>query len=333
MADIDIFNIAPNVVSKDLKGKIITFYGSPKSGKTSNACKFPKPLLIAFEKGYGAIAGIKPQPVNKWTEFKKVLKQLEKPEAHDIYETVIVDTVDIAFTLCEDYICQKEGVDKINDPDKLAYGAGYKMLRDEFFKALRQIAMMGYGLVMISHSLEKNIKKGKEEHTKVISSLNDRAKEIVFGMSDIIGYAKVGTNEENQSTTYLLMRETEQYEAGSRWKYLPDYIEFNYNNLVNAIFKAVEKEEEESGIKAIDIGESAYKEISHYDYNALMEEARAIFELLASKNDKYIDGITKIVDKHFGKGKKISELTEEQADILSLIVDDMRDFRDRVEGE
>ena len=31
------------------------------------------------------------------------------------------------------------------------------------------------------------------------------------------------------------MREDPRYVAGSRFKYTPDYIDFNYDNLVNAI--------------------------------------------------------------------------------------------------
>ena len=48
---IDIFNIKPTTISRDLKGKYVLVYGMPKSGKTSLAADFPKNLLLAFEKG------------------------------------------------------------------------------------------------------------------------------------------------------------------------------------------------------------------------------------------------------------------------------------------
>ena len=65
MADIDIFSIKPSVISRDLSGKSFFIYGAKKSGKTSNAVKFPKPLLLAFEKGYNLLSGVKAQPINK----------------------------------------------------------------------------------------------------------------------------------------------------------------------------------------------------------------------------------------------------------------------------
>lgn len=34
-------------------------------------------------------------PINKWSEFKQVLKQLKDDKAHEMYENIIVDTVSI----------------------------------------------------------------------------------------------------------------------------------------------------------------------------------------------------------------------------------------------
>ena len=61
---IDIFGITPHQVSRNLKGYSVFFYGDPKTGKTTTAARFPKTLLLAFEKGYMAIPGIMAQPIN-----------------------------------------------------------------------------------------------------------------------------------------------------------------------------------------------------------------------------------------------------------------------------
>ena len=65
---IDILNIQPSVVTRTLKDKYILIYGVSKIGKTSFAASFPKNLLLAFEKGYNAIAGIKPVDITKWSK-------------------------------------------------------------------------------------------------------------------------------------------------------------------------------------------------------------------------------------------------------------------------
>lgn len=98
---IDILSIKPSVISRDLRGKYVLLYGKAKSGKTTAACSFPKALLCAFERGYNAIGGVMAQDIIRWSDFKLVLRQLEKPEAREMFETIIIDTVSIAWDLCE----------------------------------------------------------------------------------------------------------------------------------------------------------------------------------------------------------------------------------------
>lgn len=95
MNGIDLLNIVPHQVSRDLRGYSVFFYGEPKSGKTTIATKFPRHLLLAFEKGYNAIPGAMAQPINSWSEFKKVSKQLQSAEVKEKFETIIVDTASV----------------------------------------------------------------------------------------------------------------------------------------------------------------------------------------------------------------------------------------------
>lgn len=55
---IDLLNLQPNKVSRDLSGYFTYIYGPGGSGKTTLASKAPKPLLIAFERGYNALPGV-----------------------------------------------------------------------------------------------------------------------------------------------------------------------------------------------------------------------------------------------------------------------------------
>ena len=66
-----------------------------KVGKTTFAAEAPKNLLLAFEKGYNGLAGIKAQDLTSWVDFKKVLKQLEDDQVRAMFDTVSIDTVGI----------------------------------------------------------------------------------------------------------------------------------------------------------------------------------------------------------------------------------------------
>ena len=48
-------------------------------------------------------------------------------------------------------------------------------------------------------------------------------------------------------------------------------------------------------------------------------------ELMGKNSEYYAPRITKIVEKYLGKGKKISETTLDQAEFVSLIIDDIKD--------
>ena len=250
---IDILNIQPSVISKDLRGKYVLLYGKPKSGKTTAACSFPNSLLVAFERGYNAIGGVRAADVTKWADFKQVLRQLEKPEAQKLYETVIIDTISIAWDYCEQYICAQNGVQKISE---IAWGGGYSACKKEFETALRKITMLGYGIVLIAHSAARTEKTAEGSEIEIISpDMPKRAAEICNGLVDIIGYIGGEYDENKVYKRYLYTRETPTLFAGSRFKYLAAKIPFGYKELVDAITDAIDKSEKLDGVTVVEKGE------------------------------------------------------------------------------
>jgi hypothetical protein len=335
MADLDILNIQPHQVSRDLRGYSVFLYGEPKSGKTTMATKFPKHLLLAFEKGYNAIPGAMAQPINSWSEFRKVLRQLKSDEAKNRFETIIVDTADIAYDLCEKYICANAkradggvGVDAVGD---IPYGKGYTLVANEFDECLRSILQMNYGLVLISHSIDKTFKDvNGQEYQQIVPTLSSKARNIVSRMCDLIGYSRVIDTEDGKLSTKLFLRGTPRYVAGSRFKYTPDYIDFNYTSLVKAISDAIDKQMEEDGTEYFsDTKNNLYTStVVELDYDALMEEFSSIVNNLAKDSEKFATywqpRIVQTVEKFLGKGQKVNQCSRDQVEALSLIVDELK---------
>ena len=324
---IDIFSIKPHEVSRDLCGYTVLLYGQPKTGKTTTAAQFPQALLCAFETGYLAIPGVMAQPVNKWSEFKQILKQLDSDQARQQFKNVIVDTVDIAYDLCEKYVCNQNGVSTVGD---LAYGKGYALAKKEFDEALRRIPQMGYGLVMISHAQDKTFKdENGEEYQQIVPTLANQPRLVVDRMSDIIGYAHPFQEEDGTVHTTLFMRGTPRFVAGSRFKYTPDSIEFSYDNLVNAIGDAIDRQAKDFGGQYVtDAPTTAHVTEPELNFDELMNQ----FNTLVSKIQNATGGafgttwaprIVAITDKYLGKGKKVSEMSRDQVEQLVLIVDDL----------
>ena len=160
---LDLLNLQPHQVSRNLRGYSVFFYGEPKSGKTTTATKFPKHLILGFEKGWNAIPGAMAMPINSWSDFKKVLRQLKQDEVKAKFETIIIDTADIAYDYCEKHICNINGVESIG---KIPFGQGYTMVGKEFDECLRLIVQLNYGLVIISHAQDKTFTNENGEEYK-----------------------------------------------------------------------------------------------------------------------------------------------------------------------
>jgi hypothetical protein len=286
------------------------------------ACQFPKNLLLAFEKGYNAIAGVKPVDITKWSDFKLVLRQLEKPEARQLYDTVTIDTVGIAWEMCEQFVCAQNGVQKIAD---IPWGGGYSACKKEFESCLRKITQLGYGLVIIAHVDKRIEKRADDEEVEILGpAIPKRAYEIVNQLVDIIGYIDVTWDEDGNSERWLYTRKTPTVMAGSRFKYLAPKIKFGYTELVNAISNAIDKSEKLDGAVVVETTEQVIEE--KLDYKAIRAEASELWRILIEKDPENAPIILKKVEMIFGHPIKLSEITEDQTDLFNLVVLDMKDM-------
>ena len=319
---IDILNIQPSVISRDLKGKFVCIYSLPKVGKTSMACQFPKNLLLGFEHGWNAIGGVKAIDVTKWADFKLILRQLEKPEAKAMYDTITIDTIGIAWDACEQYICAQNGVQKISD---IPWGGGYSACKKEFESCLRKITQLGYGLVIIAHVERRIEKRADDSEVEILGpAIPKRAYEIVNQLVDIIGYIDVSWDEEGNTERWLYTRKTPTVMAGSRFKYLAPKIKFGYQELVDAIAEAIEKSEKIDGAKVVDKQENIIEET--LSFNEVRNEAMELWNKLIELDPENSKIILKKVEMVFGRVMKLSEITEDQVDLFNLVVLDMRDL-------
>ena len=324
---IDIFNIEPSVISRDLKGKYIAIYGREKVGKTTFGAHLPRALFCNFEVGTNFLSGVRAQNVSKWSDFKLILRQLEQPKAHDFYDTVVIDTVSQAYTLCEEFICAQAGVQKLGD---IPYGAGYASCKKEFESALRKITMAGFGICCICHSEVKKETGPNDTVIEVVSpAMPSRAADVVNRLVDIIAYIDVSYDENGNAIRNFITRRTPTIMAGSRLPYLDPVIPFSYQGLVDAIGRAIDRQQEIDGAKVVDTKTATVED--KLDYNTIRNEAMLLWEKLVNTdddaaNEEMARRIQKRVEMIFGRPIKLSEITEDQVDLFNLVVMDMRDL-------
>lgn len=151
-----------------------------------------------------------------------------------------------------------------------------------------------------------------------------RCYEVVNQIVDIIGYIATEWDEAGNSQRWLYTRQTPTVMAGSRFPYLAPKIKLGYEELVTAINEAIDKQRELDGATVVDKVETKVEE--ELDFNALREEASVLWGNLVGKDPANADKILKKVEMNFGRKMKLSEITEDQVDIMNLVVLDMRDM-------
>lgn len=321
---IDLLAIEPHKVSRDLSGYITYVYGHEKSGKTTFASHMPSPLILAFEKGYNALPGVFAQDITTWGEMKQVVRDLKRPEVKERFKSIAIDTVDIAGSLCEKYICSQNGVDSLSG---IPYGQGWTLVKKEFEETFRTITQLGYAVVFISHAKDKTFKnKNGTEYNQTIPTCASSYNNIAKDMADIYAYAEKYT-ENNEAKVRLVLRSPDNSaETGCRFKYIPPIIEFTYENLVKALNEAIDKEAALYDNKFVTNEREQVVVTKGYDYEGLIKEFQELVGQLMNENgDYYGPRITQIVDKYLGKGKKVAETTIDQAEFVSLIITEIKD--------
>lgn len=322
---INLLELTPHKVSRDLSGYLTFVYGPAKCGKTTFGSKMPGALLLAFERGYNALPGVIAQDITTWGEMKQVMRELKKPEVKERFKSIIVDTADIAADLCQKYICSQLGIENIGDGGWTTNGwAKYKK---EFEDVFRSLAQLGYAVVFISHDKEKTITpQNAKEYQQIGSSMQSSALAIIENMCDIIGYAHPKVTENGARMVLTLRSPDNSVRCGCRFKYIEPEIDFTYEALTKALNEAIDKEANETNNQYVTTERQSAPILKEYDFDALMNEFKEIVGGLMERDSATnMPKITQIIDKYLGKGKKISEATRDQAELVYLIVTEIKE--------
>ena len=297
-----------------MSGYITYIYGPGGAGKTTFGSETPKPMLLAIKKGNNAIPGNIAQDITSWGELKQVIRDLKKPEVKEMFSTIIIDTVDIASQLCEKYLCNQLGIENIGDGGWATNG--WAKVKREWEQTFRAVTMEGYALVFISHSKDKTFtRKDNTTYNQIVPSCSTAYNEIIKNMSDIMGYIEV----EHGERKLILRSNDESVDCKCRFKYIEPEITFGYQNLVDALNRAIDAEANATDNKFVTDERSTFTSATTYDYDVLKAEFNELVSAIMTKNQSNAPKITAIVDKYLGKNKKVAEAIPEQAELIHLI--------------
>ena len=211
---------------KQLADFTVLLYGKSKFGKSEWCSHADNALFLATEAGLNSLEAFQ-LSISKWEDLLVACKELS--EGQHQFKTVIIDTVDNAYRMCAEYVCQRSKVEHESD---LEYGKGYALVNNEFFRVLTKLSLLPYGLILVSHSQEKEFETRTGKIVRLVPTLPDKAQKLVLGMVDIVLYcdfeAVAGPDGKQVQKRVFRTKPNIHYEAGDRTKRLPETIDFEY---------------------------------------------------------------------------------------------------------
>jgi len=186
----------------------ILLYGREKIGKTTLCSQFPNSLFLMCEPG-GKSLSIYQIPIHSWKDMIEAIKLLESDTRFD---TIVVDTADIAFKYCEERVCEKLA---ISHPSEEEWGKGWGAVKDEFTRVMSRIQKLGKGVIFTSHSEEKEIRKTSGQSSdRTQPTLSKQGRRVLEPMVDLWAYYTY-TPDGSRS---LVVEGSANISAGSRIK-------------------------------------------------------------------------------------------------------------------
>jgi hypothetical protein len=150
------------------RAPIILIYGAEGRGKSTLACKFPKPLALLLERGLPR--GVEVDAVESADSFEAIMATLRDIyTAPGKYQSLLIDTVDALEALLIEGLCAKNNWKTI---ETASYGKGWVAADDEWRRFIRAITAIrdkhGMTIVMTCHCTIERIDLGRQP-TRAIS--------------------------------------------------------------------------------------------------------------------------------------------------------------------
>jgi len=216
----------------DLGAKSLLIYGPPKIGKSTFASRFPEAVFFECEPGLSELEVFK-VPTYTWEDFLAACR-LVAAGGHR-FKTVVVDTADNAFRLCSEHVNAEHKVEYEGD---LPHGKGWAFVKNEWGRVLTKLASLPYGLVLISHSMEKTIETRTGEYTRTVPTLPERARGTVLGLVDMVLYFDTAGHRDKDGgvVTQRVIRTKPHpsWEAGDRSGRLPETLPLDFDAFARA---------------------------------------------------------------------------------------------------
>ena len=297
-------------------------------------------LMLATENRHAHIEGVHVINIDSYPEYLRVMRLLQAPELQEKYDALCIDTVGRMESYVEHYVLNKLNIEALGD---LAYGAGYGAYNKELENMVSLIEKSGYVPVFISHdktvtqqvektkateddknaegaSLSFDKKTGKEyiEYDRKEPDIKNKLNNLLARVVDDVLYLGFVVDENGIEERRIFTKPTANHFAGSSFN-LPESIPQNAEVFKEETVKAIKRK----GSDNLEEGSREQSQGVEYNFDELMKETASLGKQL-QENGK-ADMLKQIVEEVLGKGKKVKDLEPSQVEVLSALVDRLKE--------
>jgi len=222
-----------SVPVSSLQAMTILVYGRPKIGKSTFCSQAPGAIFLATEPGLHSLS-VHQLPITDWAGLLEACNLLAAGK-HE-FQTIVIDTVDLAFRMCERQVCEDNGIKHVAD---LKWGKGYALANNEFFRVMTKLGHMPYGVILTSHAVQFEVDDRTGKFMRTMPTLGPKARDIVTGMADMIMFADVEHSKDSKTGAFterrvLRTQPSKFWDAGDRTGRLPDTVDLGWAAFVKA---------------------------------------------------------------------------------------------------
>ena len=245
MAIMNLLELQPTVVSRDLKDYSMMITGASGIGKTELAVNIygkERSLVLAFENSIKGISGIYGVDVDSYATLSSYVTQLENPQMREKFDTVIIDTLFLLDHCIEKSITDAYGVDLIKDA--LKWNAGFKIVDKKFLSILKRLQKAGYTLCYIAHPTTKKVKINGVEIDTLEPKVSNRIKDLLMPEIDI----RLFCFTDNENNRKIATQQTVYYDARCRVAEMTPLLDFDAEILKEEFAKGIDRKQANGGL-------------------------------------------------------------------------------------
>lgn len=219
-----------------LSDQVVLLYGEPGIGKTTFAAQFPDALFFPTEPGLKHVEVYQVPPdgsgIRSWPQFLAAMSEVFRAVQAGTFRfrTLVIDTIGNLWDMVCESVAGKRQAETLGDISK---GKGWILARFEFDRVLRHAAQLGLGLLLISHSRDREESTDQGMVVKAMPRLQKTAEDVLNPLADFILYCRsetvIGPDGKPTRVRAIRTKGSPAWVAKDRTGRLPDPILLDYD--------------------------------------------------------------------------------------------------------